>query len=98
MSVHTPRTPTTAEVYGPVAAALEAQLETLLGPEHHGFARRLLAAADAHVCEALHADEAQRWGALLAHIPGYAPTLHVLPAHVEDGALPYCPGGAACRV
>jgi hypothetical protein len=93
-----PRTLTPTEVFGADAAALLAQVQALLAPQHHDLLDHLLGAVDTHVCAEQRADEAQRWSALLAHIPGYAPTLHVLRAHIEDSGVGYCPGGAACRV
>jgi hypothetical protein len=98
MSVPTPRTLTPTDVFGPDAAALLAQVQAVLAPQHHDLLDHLLGAVDTHVCAEQRTDEAQRWSALLAHIPGYAPTLHVLRAHIEDSAVGYCPGGAACRV
>src|SRR5215212_6039372 len=92
MSVQPPRTLTPADVLGPDAAALLAQVQAVLAPQHHDLLEHLLGAVDTHVCAELRTDEAQRWSALLAHIPGYAPD-PARPARPRRGrGAPLLPG------
>src|SRR5438045_4030958 len=75
---------------GAEAVALRTQLYGTLGPADRAVLDQLIGAVATHCDAAGAASEQHVWRAVLAHVPGIAPALEIVEAHVNAGYY-HCP-------